>query len=79
MNFRKMKPRLKGLRLIVVRTGLEPACGPCVYFNYIAVCSTPFHYSGRLPIPPPDYAFNSLVFYSKFHQSVLIFLQMGLL
>ncbi len=24
MNFRKMKPRLKGLRLIVVRTGVEP-------------------------------------------------------
>lgn len=40
---------------LVVRTGFEPACGPCVYLNYNAAYSTPFNYSVRLPIPPPDY------------------------
>ena len=30
MNFRKMKPQLKGSRLIVVRTGLEPVTHVCV-------------------------------------------------
>ena len=37
------------LVLIVSRTGIEPARGPCVYLNYTAAYSTPFNYSVRLP------------------------------
>ena len=64
MNFRKMKPQLKGLRLIVVRTGFEPVkigstdLPTLLLYLHILFFSCPI----ASTIPPPDYLLTSQFF-----------------